>query len=238
MTDNNPLSGRVALVTGASRGLGYATAKALAAAGAHVIITARTRGGLEALDDEITTAGGSATLVPMDLMGPDTVEKLAEAVQQRWGKLDILVANAGALGKLMPAHQIPSKIWNEVLAVNLVAPARLIRAFEPLLRKSDAGRAVFITTSESAKTRAYWAAYGASKAGLEALVRSWADELTDSDLRVNLVDPGRMRTAMRTRAVPGEDPRTVPLPETGAPLIVELSSPAETRHGEVVRTER
>jgi len=235
MTDNSLLSGRVALVTGASRGLGYATAKALAGAGAHVIATARTRGGLEALDDEISAAGGSATLVPMDLTGPDEIEKLAEAVSTRWGKLDILIANAGALGKLMPAHQIPSKIWNEVLAVNLVAPARLIRAFEPLLRQSDAGRAVFITTSESAKTRAYWAAYGASKAGLEALVKSWAAELADSAIRVNLLNPGRMRTAMRTRAVPGEDPQSVPLPETVAPLILELSAPAESRHGEVVR---
>ncbi|HCY54496.1 MAG TPA: oxidoreductase [Oceanicaulis sp.] len=235
MTENNSLSGRVALVTGASRGLGYATAKALAAAGAHVIATARTRGGLEALDDEISAAGGSVTLVPMDLMAPDGIEKLAEAVAGRWGKLDILVANAGALGKLMPAHQIPSKTWNEVLAVNLVAPARLIRAFEPLLRKSDAGRAVFITTSEGAKTRAYWAAYGASKAGLEALVKSWAAELAGGTIRVNLLDPGRMRTAMRTRAVPGEDPQTVPLPETVTPLIVELTGPAETRHGEVVR---
>ncbi|WP_429912141.1 SDR family NAD(P)-dependent oxidoreductase [Glycocaulis sp.] len=235
MTENNSLSGRVALVTGASRGLGYATAKALAAAGAHVIATARTRGGLEALDDEISAAGGSVTLVPMDLMAPDGIEKLAEAIAERWGKLDILVANAGALGKLMPAHQIPSKTWNEVLAVNLVAPARLIRAFEPLLRKSDAGRAIFVTTSEGAKTRAYWAAYGASKAGLEALVKSWAAELAGGTIRVNLLDPGRMRTAMRTRAVPGEDPQSVPLPETVTPLIVELSSPAETRHGEVIR---
>lgn len=238
MTENNSLSGRVALVTGASRGLGHATAKALAAAGAHVIATARTRGGLEALDDEISAAGGSVTLVPMDLMAPDGIEKLAEAVAERWGKLDILVANAGALGKLMPAHQIPSKTWNEVLAVNLVAPARLIRAFEPLLRKSDAGRAIFITTSDSAKTRAYWAAYGASKAGLEALVKSWAAELAGGAIRVNLLDPGRMRTAMRTRAVPGEDPQSVPLPETVTPLIVELSSPAEARHGEVVRADQ
>lgn len=235
MTDTKSLSGRVALVTGASRGLGYATAKALAAAGAHVIATARTRGGLEALDDEISAAGGSATLVPMDLMAPDGIEKLAEAVQGRWSKLDILIANAGVLGKLMPAHQLPSKVWNETLAVNLVAPARLIRAFEPMLRASDAGRAVFVTTSDAAKTRAYWAAYGASKAGLEALVKSWAAELADSSIRVNLFDPGRLRTAMRTRAVPGENPETVPLPETVTPLLVELSSPGETRHGEVVR---
>ncbi|MCC5980654.1 MAG: SDR family NAD(P)-dependent oxidoreductase [Oceanicaulis sp.] len=235
MTDTKLLSGRVALVTGASRGLGYATAKALAAQGAHVIATARTRGGLEALDDEISAAGGSATLVPMDLMAPDGIEKLAEAVQGRWGKLDILIANAGSLGKLMPAQQLPSKVWNEVLAVNLVAPARLIRAFEPLLRSSDAGRAVFLTTSQGAKTRAYWAAYGASKAGLEALVKSWAAELAESSVRVNLLDPGRMRTAMRTRAVPGENPETVPLPETVTPLLVELASPGETRHGEVVR---
>lgn len=235
MTDTKSLSGRVALVTGASRGLGYATAKALAAQGAHVIATARTRGGLEALDDEISAAGGSATLVPMDLMTPDGIEKLAEAVQSRWSKLDILIANAGVLGKLMPAHQLPSKVWNETLAVNLVAPARLIRAFEPMLRASDAGRAVFVTTSDAAKTRAYWAAYGASKAGLEALVKSWAAELADSSVRVNLFDPGRLRTAMRTRAVPGENPETVPLPETAAPALVELSSPGETRHGEVVR---
>lgn len=175
-----------------------------------------------------------ATLVPMDLLAPDGIEKLAEAVASRWGRLDILVSNAGLLGQITPAHQLTAKTWNEVLGVNLVAPARLIRAFEPLLAKSGAGRAVFVTSAASTSRRAYRAAYSASKAGLDALVQSWAKELVESDIRVNLFDPGVVRTAMRAKYAPGEDPETVPAPEAVTPLIAALCAPEETRHGEIV----
>ncbi|MBI1265394.1 MAG: SDR family NAD(P)-dependent oxidoreductase [Alphaproteobacteria bacterium] len=236
MTQHRPFEGRVALVTGASRGIGYGVALALGRAGAHVIATARTQGGLEDLDDAIRKAGGApATLVPMDLAAPDGIEKLGEAVQQRWGKLDIMVVNAGVLGMLTPAAQIPAKVWNEVLAVNLLAPARLIRAFEPLLRASDAGRAVFTTSGiGSQRSRAYWAAYGASKAGLDALVKSWALELQGSSVRANLLDPGRVRTRMRAKAVPGEDPQGLPHPDDIAPAFLALCLPEETRTGETI----
>ena len=235
MTQTRPFEGRVALVTGASRGIGFSVALALAGAGAHVIATARTQSGLEDLDDAIRKQGGSATLVPMDMASADGIEKLAEAVQQRWGKLDILVVNAGVLGMLTPAAQIPAKVWNEVLAINLLAPARLIRAFEALLKASDAGRAVFTTSGiGSQRSRAYWAAYGASKAGLDALVKSWAMELSGSSVRANLLDPGRVRTRMRAKAVPGEDPQSLPHPDEIAPAFLALCSPDETRTGEII----
>ncbi|MEQ8404311.1 MAG: SDR family NAD(P)-dependent oxidoreductase [Oceanicaulis sp.] len=235
MTNSRPLEGRVALVTGASRGIGYSVALKLAEAGAHVIATARTQGGLEELDDAIGEAGGSATLVPMDLQAPDGIEKLAEAIAERWGKLDALVVNAGVLGQITPAAQIQAKVWNEVLAVNLIAPARFIRAFEGLLKKSDAGRAVFTTSGVgSRKAKGYWAAYGASKAGLDNLVQSWAAELADTSVRANLVSPGRVRTRMRAKAAPGEDPMSLPHPDDIAPAFVALCSPEETRNGEIV----
>lgn len=235
MTSSRPLDGRVALVTGASRGLGYSIALKLAEAGAHVIATARTQGGLEELDDAIRALNGASTLVPLDLTAPDGIEKLADVVAERWGKLDVLVANAGLLGVLTPASQIPSKTWNEVLAVNLIAPARMIRAFEPLLKQSDAGRAVFTTSGVgSRRAKAYWGAYGASKAGLDNLVQSWAAELTDTPVRANLVNPGATRTRMRAAAVPGEDPMSLPHPDAIAPVFVELCLPGETRNGEIV----
>ncbi len=231
------LEGRVALVTGASRGLGYAAALALAEAGAHVIAAARTQGGLEDLDDAIRAAGGACTLVPLDLQSPDGIEKLAEAVEARWGKLDILVANAAVLGLITPAAQIPATVWNETLAVNLIAPARMIRAFDGLLRRSDAGRAVFVTSSVGQSPKGHWGAYGASKAGLDNLVKSWARELGETKVRANLLDPGRMRTRMRAKAMPGEDPQTLPTPEEITPALVALCDPAETRHGEIVNAQ-
>ena len=235
MTDNKPLAGRVALVTGASRGLGYAIALKLAEAGAEVIATARTQAGLEELDDAITAMGGKATLVPLDLNSQDGIEKLAEAVTARWKKLDIMVANAGVLGMLTPASQLTSKVWNEVLATNLIAPARMIRAFEALLKASDAGRAVFVTSGVgSRRAKAYWGAYGASKAALDNLVQSWAEELDGQPLKVNLFNPGATRTRMRAQAVPGEDPQSLPAPSDIAPKLVELCLPTETRNGVIV----
>lgn len=231
------LSGRVALVSGASRGIGYAMALELAKAGAHVIATARTTGGLEELDDEIRSAGGSTTLVPLDLLSEDGIEQLGQIVTERWGKLDILLANAGALGVLTPASQVKAKTWNEVIAVNLMAPARMIRAFEAPLMKSDAGRAIFISSGAAASCRAFWAPYAASKAGLDALVKSWADEHRTSDLRINAVYPGAIRTQMRAKAFPGEDPESLPEAAALWPEMAQLIDPASTTHGEILRFE-
>lgn len=233
MTDKI-LEGRVALVTGASRGIGRAVALDLAAKGAHVIATARTQGGLEELDDAIREAGGQSTLVPLDLMQSDGIEKLAGIVKDRWSKLDILVANAGVLGELTPASHVSAKTWNSVFGINVIAPARLIRAFEPLLMASDAGRAVFLTSGASKNRKPYWAPYAASKAALDALVESWAKEHMSSALRVNLFNPGPTRTAMRAKAFPGEDPMSLPAPEEVAPAISALCLPSSKRHAEWV----
>lgn len=226
------LNDKLALVTGASRGIGRAIAKGLAAEGAHVIVTARTQGGLEDLDDEIKAAGGKCTLVPLDQMDPEGIEKLAQIVDERWGRLDILVAAAGQLGELTPASQVTAKTWNEVLGVNVIAPARLIRAFEPLLLKSDGGRAVFLTSGAAKSCRAYWAPYAASKAALDALVTLWADEHDKSSLRINLVNPGPMKTAMRKKAFPQEDESKLAKPEDILPLVLSLVGDDTTRHGE------
>jgi NAD(P)-dependent dehydrogenase (short-subunit alcohol dehydrogenase family) len=231
------LTGRVALVSGASRGIGQAMALEMAKAGAHVIATARTQGGLEDLDDAIKLVGGSCTLVPLDLQSPDGIESLGNIVQERWGKLDILLASAGQLGTLTPAAQIKSKTWNEAIGVNLMAPARFIRSFEALLLKADAGRAVFISSGAAASRRAFWGAYAASKAGLDALVQSWAEEHDKNALGINLVYPGAMRTAMRAKAFPGEDPMTLPEPQALWPLISQLIADDCDRHGEIIRFE-
>ena len=232
------LTGRLALVSGASRGIGYAMALELAKAGAHVIATARTQGGLEDLDDAIRKAGGTATLVPMDLMSEDGIEQLGQIVAERWGKLDILFANAGALGELTPAAQVKAKTWQTVIGVNLIAPARMIRAFEGPLLASEAGRAVFVSSNASISRRAFWAPYAASKAGLDALVQSWAEEHANApNLRINILHPGAMRTIMRAKAFPGEKADTLPHPSVLWPLVSELVSPDCTRHGEIVRFE-
>lgn len=228
------LSGRLALVTGASRGIGYATALELAKAGAHVIATARTTGGLEELDDAIRAAGGSATLVPMDLLSEDGIEQLGQIVMERWEKLDILIANAGALGVLTPASQVKAKTWHEVIGVNLLAPARMIRAFEAPLLASDAGRAVFVSSGAARSRRAFWAPYAASKAGMDALVQSWAHEHQKDNLRINIVYPGAVRSQMRAKAFPGEDPMTLPAPADIWPHFAALVSPDCQRHGEVI----
>jgi len=225
------LTGRIALVTGASRGIGYFIAKHLAAAGAHVIAVARTVGGLEELDDEIKAAGGQATLVPLDLTDMAGIDRLGGAIHDRWGKLDVMVANAAILGVIAPIGHVEAKLFEKVMAVNVTATWRLIRSVDPLLRLSDAGRAILISSAAAHSGRAFWAPYAASKAAVEALARSWADETKNSPLRINSVDPGATRTAMRAQAVPGENPETLPHPSEIAERIVRLASPALTETG-------
>jgi NAD(P)-dependent dehydrogenase (short-subunit alcohol dehydrogenase family) len=221
---NTPLKDTIALVTGASRGIGRAAALALANAGAHVVAVARTQGALEALDDEIRAATGqSATLVPMDIAEGDSADHLALAIHQRFGRLDVLVHAAAILGPLTPVAHIEPKHWDRVLAVNLTASYRLIRAAEPLLRASERPRAIFLTSGRAVRPKAFWGPYGATKAALENLVRTWADELEQTKVRAVLLDPNVMRTRMRAEAMPGEDPTTLPDPAEIGPLIVELA---------------
>jgi len=222
---HSPLAGKIALVTGATRGIGRAAAVALGEAGAHVIAVGRTQGALESLDDEIRALGGErATLAPMDIANGKGVDELGGAIHQRHGRLDILVHAAGMLGGLRPAAHVPPVVWDKVVAVNLTSTFRLIRSFEPLLRASDAGRAIFLTSGLAVRPRAFWGAYAASKAGLEALVRCWADEVESSNLRAVLLDPGVMRTKMRAEAFPGEDPESLTDPAQIGPMIVELAA--------------
>lgn len=225
------LTGRIALVTGASRGIGYFTAKHLAAAGAHVIAVARSVGGLEELDDEIKAAGGQATLVPLDITDMPALDRLGGAINDRWGKLDILVANAAILGVISPIGHVEAKTFEKVMTVNVVSTWRLIRSVDPLLRKSDAGRAIILSSNAAHSARAFWAPYAASKAAVETLARSWADETRNMALRVNAFDPGRTRTAMRAQAVPGEDPSMVPHPSEVAAKILVLANPSLTETG-------
>lgn len=220
------LTGRIAVVTGASRGIGYFIARELAAAGAHVIAVARTVGGLEELDDQIKADGrGQATLVPLDLTDMPGIDRLGGAIHERWGKLDILVANAGVLGVISPIGHVEAKTFEKVMAVNVTSTWRLIRSVDPLLRLSDAGRAIIMSSNAAHSARAFWAPYAASKAAVETMMRSWAHETQSLPLRVNAADPGATRTAMRAQAVPGEDPETLPHPREIAKRIVPLASP-------------
>jgi NAD(P)-dependent dehydrogenase (short-subunit alcohol dehydrogenase family) len=228
-----PLASRIALVTGASRGIGYATARALAKVGAHVVAVARTQGGLEELDDEIRKDGGAATLVPLDLTDFEGIARLGAALHERHGRLDILVGNAGVAGSSSPLGHIELKPWNDVMAVNLSANFQLIRCIEPLLKQSDAGRAVFVTSSASHMARAYLGPYSASKAALETLVRVWAHETASTPIRVNLFDPGPIRTRMRASVFPGEDPLTLDTPAQAAEFIVPLCAPDWTENGKL-----
>ena len=219
-----PLSDRVALVTGASRGIGRAAALALAAAGAHIVAVARTPGALEALDDEIRALTGQpATLVPMDIGEAGGLDQLGLAIHQRFGRLDILVHAAAILGPITPVAHIEPQHWDRVMAVNLTASYRLIRSMEPLLRASEHPRAIFLTSGRAVRPKAFWGPYGVTKAALEHLVRTWADELEQTPIRAVLLDPGVMRTRMRAEAMPGEDPMTLPDPSEIGPLIVELA---------------
>lgn len=228
-----PLASRIALVTGASRGIGYATSVALAKAGAHVVAVGRTQGGLEELDDEIRKDGGSATLVPLSLTDYEGIARLGLALHERHGKLDILVGNAGTAGPSSPLGHIELKPWNDVMAINVTANFQLIRCMDPLLRQSDAGRAVFVTSGVAHKASAYLGPYAASKAALDALVRSWADETANTALRVNLFSPGPIRTRMRAQVFPGEDQMTLDTPDMAAEFIVPMCSPEWTETGKL-----
>ena len=214
--------GKVALVTGASRGLGRATALALAKQGCHIIATARTQGGLEELDDEVKAAGGSATLVPMDILDFAGIDRLGASIFERWKKLDILVGNAGVLGKLTPVPHLDQKVWDEVMAVNVTANYRLLRSMDALLRMSEAGRAVFVTSGVAHSAPAYWGAYSISKAALNAMVKTYAAEVSTTNIRANLFSPGPTRTKMRAQAMPGEDPMSLPTADEVATKLVEM----------------
>jgi NAD(P)-dependent dehydrogenase (short-subunit alcohol dehydrogenase family) len=231
---NLRLAGRIALVTGASRGIGRAAAKALAVQGAHVVITGRTTGALEELDDEIQAAGGSATILQLDLKRLEKIDQLGPTLYQRWGKLDIVVGNAAFLGPLTPIAHITDDAWTNVMSTNLAANWRLMRTLDPLLQRSDAGRAIYVTSGAASKSTAYWGLYAASKAALETLVKTYAAEMSTTKVRANLIDPGPTRTAMRAKAYPGEDGNTLPTPDDIAPLFVELALPECQRNGDVV----
>jgi NAD(P)-dependent dehydrogenase (short-subunit alcohol dehydrogenase family) len=224
------LAGRIAVVTGASRGIGYAAALALAEAGAHVVAVARSTGGLEELDDAIRAKGGAATLVPLDLKDYAGIDRLGGAIFERWGRLDILFANAGVLGVVTPLGHLDPKVWDNAFAVNVTANWRLIRSFDPLLRQSDAGRALFVTNGITRSLLPYWGSYSITKAALEALVRTYGSEIANTSVRANLFSPGALRTHMRAQAMPGEDPDTLPKPDVVAADIVRMLSPDYTEN--------
>lgn len=250
MTDTQRLAGRVALITGASRGIGAAVAKAFAAEGAHVILLARTVGGLEEVDDAIQAAGGKpATLLPLDLAKPEQIAAVGPSIAERFKRLDILVANAGILGALGPVAMSDPKIWESVFKVNLLANFHLIRTLDPLLRGSDAGRAIFVTSGAfhapefisgperpgaARKHSPFWGAYAASKAALESMAATYAEEVAHSPLKVNILNPGAVRTAMRAEAFPGENPDTLPPPENIVEKFIELASPGCAQTGKTV----
>lgn len=231
-----PLAGQVALVTGASRGLGAALAVELARRGAHCVLVARTQGGLEETDDAIRAEGGSATLLPFDLAGKeaDKIDSFGPSLVERFGRLDILAHVAGALGSLTPIAHIQPRDWTQLVGVNMNATWRLIRTCDPPLRAAPAGRAVFVTTGRVQRPKPYWGPYGATKAGMEHLVKTWAMEVAESRLRVNLFDPDVVATKMRAQAMPGEDPATIAQPADVAPSLADLCMPAEARQGETV----
>ena len=237
MTDTKPLSDRLAIVTGASRGIGAATAEALAAAGAHVVLVARSASALEEVEERIHEAGGNATIAPLDLSQGDSIAKLGSAIAERWNKLDVLVLNAAMLGSLTPVQDIDPKEYSRLLSLNLLANQALIAAFDPLLKRADQADIVALTSSVGAEPRAFWGAYGSSKAALEALLGAYADETEYlGRVRVHIVDPGATRTRMRALAFPGEEPESVKAPEVVAKAIVDRLT-QENASGERIRVE-
>jgi len=231
-------SGRLVLVTGASRGIGRAVALALANQGAHVIALARTVGGLEELDDEIKKLDGTATLVPLDLKDFAGIDRMGAALHQRWGKLDALFGNAGILGPLTPMMHLQPKAWDEIIAVNLTANWRLLRTLDPLLRASDAGRVLMVSSAVARLNRPYWGPYAITKAALEMLTFTYAAECNGTNVKANALNPGPTRTQMRAQAMPGEDPMTLPAPEELSPLILEMLSPSCKKNAELVTFRR
>jgi NAD(P)-dependent dehydrogenase (short-subunit alcohol dehydrogenase family) len=234
MSETGRLHDRVALITGASRGIGAEVAKRFAAEGAHVILVARTVGGLEEVDDEIKALGGSATLVPCDLTEFERLDNMGPPLLERFGRLDIFVGNAAILGTMTPLVQYDAKAWHEVFDANVHANWRLMRVVEPLLRLSDAGRAILVTSLAARQPKAYWGAYAITKAALETMTQVWASELANTSVRVNLLSPGATRTQMRSAAFPGEDPLTLKTPDAVTEAFLELASPDCTRHGELI----
>ena len=228
------LKNRLALVTGASRGIGAATAKIFAAEGAHVILVARTIGGLEEIDDEIRAEGGISTLRPMDLTNFDEIDAMGATIYQRFGKLDILIANAGLLGTLGPLNHINPQVWEQTIAVNVTANWRLIRSLDPLLRLSKSGRAIFLTSAAAQYHRAFWGLYATSKAALEMIVRTYAQEISQTNITANLFNPGRTQTKMRAEAYPGEDQSTIKTPEFVAKQLVNLALPKSHINGQII----
>ena len=234
MTDKSQgLAGKLVLVTGASRGIGRAVAVAAAAAGAELLITGRTIGALEEVDDEIKAAGGTATIVEMDMKDTAAIPRLAAAIEGRWARLDGLVANAGMLHVLTPVAHLQPDVWDECLAVNLSGQWHLIKAMDPLLRAAPAGRAILVSSAAAVGSRPFWGAYAAAKAGLEALARSWAGESEQTNLRINILNPGATATTMRASAYPGEDQATLPKPKDIVPAFLQLLSPDCVHHGQL-----
>jgi NAD(P)-dependent dehydrogenase (short-subunit alcohol dehydrogenase family) len=233
---SKPLQSKIALVTGASRGIGRAAAIALGAAGAHVIALARTQGALEEVDDEIQKAGGeAASLVPLNIRDLPALDRLGQTIFERWGRLDAFLGNAGSLGVLTPVSHLEPKVFQELIEVNVAANYRLIRSLDPCLRQSPAGRVLFVSSGAARKHTPFWGGYGMAKAALESLALTYAAECAGTtNVKVNLLNPGAMRTAMRARAMPGEDPETLPPPDAVAPLIVELLSPSNEKNGELI----
>ena len=228
---SNSLEGKIALVTGASRGIGYATAKAFAAEGAHVIAVARTVGGLEELDDDIQKAGGSATLVPLDLKDGDGIDRMGKSIYDRWGKLDILLGNAGVLGGITPLGHISPKEFDEVMTVNVTANWRLLRSMDPLLNQSTAGRVLMVSSGAARSRRPFWGAYSISKAALETMAVTYAREMAHTKIKTLIINPGPLRTAMRAKAIPGEDPATLKTPYDLAPDLVRLAGDETVENG-------
>ena len=228
------LSGKVVLVTGASRGIGYHAAVAAAQRGAHIVALARTVGGLEDLDDAVRAAGSEATLVPLDIRDGDGIDRLGAAIFERWGRLDGLIGNAAVLGTITPLAHLAVKDFDQAFAVNVTANYRLIRSMDLLLRQAPAGRAAFVSSSASQSARPFWGLYAATKAALETMVKSYSGELSTTGVKVNVFWPGAVRTAMRAKAMPGENPDTLPHPAEVAPRLVDLISPAFTDTAKIV----
>ena len=231
------LEGRIALITGASRGIGAAVARRFAAEGAHLILTARTVGGLEEVDDDIQAMGGMATLIPADLKEMDQIDQMGGAIHQRFGRLDILVSNAATLGILSPVAHVAPAVWEEAMTLNATVNYRLIRSFDPLLRQSEAGRAIFVTSGAAQGSFPYWGPYAGGKAALEALVRTYAGEIAKTQVRANLIDPGSVRTALRAEAFPGEDPMKLAAPEDVTEAFVTLAESGYQGNGTVVHAQ-